>query len=214
MLDKDGNVTLTNVHAPAKVWGQPVPFDVHEIPSSASNELTPLETLEPSFQHLTARVRQSMEVRPISTRRALLNLMAGTEMDTIGLHSAKRIFQYCGYSFSSGPWRDAIVRYGVDPRKDPSCRVYQTMLFMLEHEPKDNRAKYMRPPTNTYTERVLDRESHIFDGKTVSKKGKVWQVCDITDPLLKNLLASSNIRKDCHVSSLLLYQRRIQIDRH
>ena len=190
---------MTNVHAPAKVWGQPVPFDIREIPSAAPIELTPIEALEPAFQRLTARVRQAMEERPIATRRVLLNLMAGTEMDTIGLYSAKRIFQYCGYSFSSGPWRDAIVRYGVDPRKDPSCRVYQTMLFMLENEPRDNRAKFIRPQTNTYVERTLN--SHIFDGQTVSKNGKVWQVCDITDPLLQNLLATPNIRQDCHVSS-------------
>ncbi|KAJ3509329.1 hypothetical protein NM208_g15684 [Fusarium decemcellulare] len=44
-------------------------------------------------------------------------------------------------------------------------------------------------------------ESHIFDGETFHTDGKVWQVCDITDPLLKDLLDNADIRPNWDTSS-------------
>jgi hypothetical protein len=42
----------------------------------------------------------------------------------------------------------------------------------------------------------------MFDGKSVSVDSKVWQVCDITDPLLSSMLSTPDIREDCHVGSV------------
>lgn len=168
------------------------------------NDLSPVESLELPLQRLITSARRLLEERPIFTRRALKNSMPGSDWDTIGQNSAKRIYQYCGYQFSAGPWRDAIVRFGVDPRKDPHCRIYQTMMFMLENEPKDSRAKYNRTRADPGTSgQVSNKESHLFDGKTVYKDAKTWQVCDISDPFLKSLLATTDLRKECHVSSSL-----------
>ena len=75
------------------------------------------------------------------------------------------------------------------------------MIFMLETEPKDTRAKINRTKHDrTKTEQKLKKESHLFDGVTVSTDGKIWQVCDILEPFLKSLLSTTNIRKECHVS--------------
>ena len=182
---------------------QPLPFDIPEIPMAASTNLPPISTLDRSLQRLIASAQRLMEERPIFTRRALINSVPGNDWAIVGSNSAKRVFQYCGYSFVSGPWRDAVVRFGVDPRKDSGCRIYQTMMFMLESDPQDNRAKYVRKKANfAISEQILNKESHLFDGQTVSKDGKTWQVCDITEPLLKNLLATTDLRKECHVSLL------------
>ena len=130
-----------------------------------------------------------------------MNSIPGDDWETVGQNVAKYVYQYVGYIFQSGPWRDAVVRFGVDPRKEPECRKYQTMMFMLEKEPKDNRAKFIRTkPDRTVTPQVAKKESHLFDGQNVSKDGKVWQVCDVTDPFLKDLLATEDIRQECHVS--------------
>lgn len=40
-------------------------------------------------------------------------------------------------------------------------------------------------------------DSHIFDGKHAWRDGKVWQVCDITDPLLKGLFDNAQVRPVC-----------------
>ncbi len=130
-----------------------------------------------------------------------MNMLPDKGCNIVGQSSAKYVYQYVGYVWASGPWRDTVVRFGVDPRNDPGCRRYQTMMFMLDKEPKDSRAKYIRSrPEPAKTGHILRRESHLFDGKNVSMDGKVWQVCDITDPLLMELLATTNIRKECHVS--------------
>lgn len=199
VIDHLGNVSTINVHAGAKVGNPPVPFDVDIVPQAPSPDLPAIETLTLPMQRLVHTALNMMQDRPIFTRRALYNCMPGNDWDVVGQNSAKYIYQYAGYMFSSGPWRDALVKYGVDPRTDPSLRIYQTMIFMLETEPKDNRARFGRTkPDRTKSEQVSRKESHLFDGVTVSKDGKIWQVCDISEPFLKNLLSTTNLRKECH----------------
>jgi len=211
VIDQRGNVSTKNAHGPRKVMTLPVPFDIPEVPSAPMANLDPLETLELPLQNLVASVRSLLEERPIFTRRALINSLPDSAWDKIGSNSAKYMWQYCCYSFSSGPWRDAMVRFGVDPRKVPECRAYQTMMFMLESETKDNRAKQSRSKRDgNKSHQGSTKESHLFDGNTVSKDGKVWQVCDISDTLLKDLLATTNIRNECHVSTPCKFQWQLR----
>lgn len=192
------------MHAGPKIANPPVPFDVNIVPQAPSSDLPAIDTLTPAMQRLVKTALSVMQNRPIFTRRALYNCMPGNDWDVVGQNSAKYVYQYAGYMFSSGPWRDALVRYGIDPRTDPSFRIYQTMIFMLNTEPKDNRAKFNRTkPDRTKSEQVLRKESHLFDGVTVSKDGKIWQVCDISEPFLKDLLSTTKLRKDCHVSAVI-----------
>ena len=204
VVDHLGNVTTFNVHAGPKIANPPVPFDTDIVPQAPSPDLPAIETLTPAMQRLVNTALRIMQDRPIFTRRALYNCMPGDDWDVMGQNSAKNIYQYVGYMFSSGPWRDALVRYGVDPRTDPKFRIYQTMIFMLEMEPKDSRAKTNRTKAHrTKSEQVSRKESHLFDGVNVSTDGKIWQVCDISEPFLKDLLSTTNLRKDCHVSVVI-----------
>ena len=187
-----------------KVASPPVPFDVDTVPQAPSPDLPAVDTLTPAMQRLVKTALSVAQERPIFTRRALYNCIPGNDWDVVGPNSAKNVYQYVGYTFSSGPWRDALVKYGVDPRTDPSFRKYQTMIFMLDTEPKDSRAKFNQTkPDRTKSEQVLKKESHLFDGVTVSTDGKIWQVCDITEPFLKDLLSTTKLRKECHVSAMI-----------
>jgi len=133
--------------------------------------------------------------RPIATRRVLLNHIGqnfGNEL--------KHVFQYCGYYFRSGPWRDALIPYGVDPRTDPKYRVYQTMTFKIivrskENEPED-RSKWNRSLRLNPTE-APDNKTHIFDGTKLTPDGKVWQACDISDLLIRRILDEDPPRDTC-----------------
>ena len=205
VVDHLGNVSTINMNAGTKLANPPVPFNIEIVPQAPPPDLPAIETLTPTMQSLVNTTLSIMQDRPIFTRRALYNCLPGNDWDILGQNSAKYVYQYAGYMFSSGPWRDALVRYGVDPRTDPSSRIYQTMIFMLDTEPKDNRAKSIRTkPDRTKTEHVSKKESHLFDGVTVSKDGKIWQVCDISEPFLKGLLSTTNLRKECHVRILVL----------
>ena len=51
----------------------------------------------------------------------------------------------------------------------------------------------------------VNRTSHIFDGITITKETAAFQLCDITDPMLKRMIEDSNeLRETCHVRGNLL----------
>lgn len=94
---------------------------------------------------------------------------------------------------------------GVDPRQDKEMRWYQTLIFQLEPEPRETKADNGEV-SKTKMDRELAakgefREGHLFDGQTVSLDGKIWQMCDITDPLLKTLVETTALRDECHRQS-------------
>ena len=204
IVDKFGNIGTTNIQGPRKAYNYPVPFDIDEVPQGPAPEVQPAETLGPLIQELIKEARKLLQQRPIYTRRALQNSLRDL-WDRAGENSAKHIYQYVGFIFQSGPWRDAIVRFGVDPRKDPKYRIYQCLMFMLEKEPQDSRAKFQKTKQEKTKRSLQDAEqekrrtSHLFDGTSVNKDGKVWQVCDITDPLIKEILDTNILRPECDI---------------
>ena len=52
------------------------------------------------------------------------------------------------YRFSGGPWRNLWIRYGFDPRLDPSSRIYQGIDFRV---PTDKVALLNIPDTRVLT---------------------------------------------------------------
>jgi hypothetical protein len=45
------------------------------------------------------------------------------------------------------------------------------------------------------------RNAHIFDGKTITKETAAFQLCDITDPMLKAMIDDPDaLRETCNVS--------------
>lgn len=202
-IDHHGNVTLISTGEVPRFFNQPVPHNIPEVPTAPNPDLPPIQSLELPLQRLIIGAYHLFEQRPIWTRRALHNNLSTVDWEKVGANSARYVYQYVGYMFGSGPWRDAIVKFGVDPRSDPSYRIYQVMMFMLENEPGDSRMNRLKE-TRSKKDRIaaaraLIRNSHIFDGKNVSLDGKVWQICDITDPLLKTVLSNGGLRDICHV---------------
>ncbi|KAI9834535.1 MAG: hypothetical protein M1819_002911 [Sarea resinae] len=197
VVDEYGGRRTINTQSATKVLTSLVVYDVATVPSSLPEGLPPIESLEPGIQQAIHELRALLEDRPIWSRRALLNNI-GSEPQGYALKTA---LQYVGYMFRSGPWRDSIVRFGTDPRSDPKYRVYQTLMFQLptrdgdvgERRWQDERTKYHRLTKG----KEQDKSSHLFDGRNLTPDGKVWQVCDITDPLLRKLLDTEDIRIEC-----------------
>ncbi|KAH5240132.1 hypothetical protein HBI72_214630 [Parastagonospora nodorum] len=166
-----------------------------DVPTGPKANLPPESSLTPYLQTIVTQIKTELEKRPIITRHLLYN--------KLGWDRRVRIRQaavYCGYFFESGPWREALVRWGVDPRKDPEYRKYQTVSFMSYL--KSGRAKHGRS-FDDHVQRLtqmsakeLERE-HIFDGKSVSTTGNLFQFCDLSDPLLTKVLSTQDIRTTC-----------------
>lgn len=66
------------------------------------------------------------EERPIWPRNGILARTGFTN------DHCKHILPAVAYYFVNGPWRTMWVRYGYNPRKEPSSRVYQTLDFRVK----------------------------------------------------------------------------------
>lgn len=174
------------------------------------------------FDNVVQAIKLCMEERPVWTRRSIINRICDLEYDpkhpekrippSLSQQIVKNAIQYAGYQFKGGPWRDAVVRYGYDPRKDPNSRLYQTLIFRLRRLEVGQMGEMwqdIRKRDLAGTKGTMDAntKSHLFDGKTYSEDGKVWQVCDLTDPLLAKLLAEAPTRPACDVEGSGWYHR-------
>ncbi|MCJ1397569.1 tau 95 subunit of transcription factor TFIIIC [Xylographa trunciseda] len=195
-IDITGKISTINTAINRKIVTERVAYDIAIVPDAPNQTLPPIETLDTDSQDILKELEGYMNERPIWTRRALTNRNVTHQWRTM----SRTVFPYVGYMFRSGPWREALVRFGVDPRKDPQCGIFQTMTFQFDIRGKQNNVKAVNGSKQLRAKKNnLDGNSHIFDGVNMSTDGKVWQVCDIKDPLVQRILAMTQLRKKCHI---------------
>ncbi|KAJ6516097.1 RNA polymerase III transcription factor IIIC subunit-domain-containing protein [Mycena sanguinolenta] len=148
--------------------------------------------------------------RPVWTRGALFNQFTAVEARDI-LNSKPLLPLVC-YVFHDGPWRDTLIRFSYDPRKERSARLYQRLYFRNANHPilkpsvmtrrQDRSAANMdnwAVAIEDGSERDIDRrKSHLFDGKTMTKETASFQLCDLIDPMLKEMIDDEKgLREEC-----------------
>ncbi|KAI9707780.1 MAG: tau 95 subunit of transcription factor TFIIIC [Candelina mexicana] len=195
-----GGLVTGNTQSPVIIHTELLSWNAKTIPSTPNPGLIPFEELDRPLQLVVERLRELLDERPLWTRRAFANVLADQKFGNL----VRQGFQYVGYMFRSGPWNNSIIKFGVDPRTDPKYRFYQTLMFQLKKkEPRtaqrrrgDHQVKFRRPSKG----KKKDLRSHQFNGRdVVLDDGKTWQVCDISDPLLNQLLHTDNIRSQCDI---------------
>ena len=214
VLDNDGQVAIVNTQVPRKISTQLLAANVENIPNGPSPDTPPFDSLDPDMKRIIQKVHVLLDERPIWTRRALQNQLDASDWRKIGRY----VFQHTGYMFRSGPWRDALVKFGIDPRTDPKYRIYQTLMFQIEAA--GNYAKPKRTGTTRedslwggsrkWRSREHQITSHIFDGICLPTEGKVFQVCDITDHIIQSILTTTHIREKCDVRSRGSFMLRLR----
>jgi general transcription factor 3C polypeptide 5 (transcription factor C subunit 1) len=201
VTDETGAVTTVNITAPAKHVKHYLDPDDPNVPLAPPAELAPEESLEPRMQDWIAKLRAELQKRPLMQRRVYGNMFKG--QNDLEL---KRASGYCGYTFASGPFKDVLIKFGVDPRSDPKYRIYQAVGFQIAPDGQsapDDPGSYMkqrRGKREFFGSRKWVPNTHIFDGNKFYRDGKIWQVCDITDPFLKNLLETAQLREKCDMT--------------
>lgn len=171
-------------------------FIAAEDPAPEGPQHTP-DMMDPRTVEVMADLEAAFDERPVWTRRSLMNYLGGKLKNWSEL---KKYLNYAAYQFKGGPWRDCVVPYGLDPRTDPKYRIYQTVMFkILPFNPQGPGEQAWRSLHSTSEDggsgfQADPSESHLFDGSTYHLDGKVWQVCDITDPLLKGMLDNAAVR--------------------
>lgn len=191
-----GKNVLINRSKPKKVQVSYLRFDVPSVPQESPFEIPD----DSRMQDIIAELTEAFQERPIWSRRALHNRLAGSRVR----HLMKAGLQYVGYQFKGGPFRECVVKYGLDPRPDPQYRKYQTV-FLKVYEDQRNTGVAWHDMRSAYS---LSRQAakgpidgHLFDGKRVTLDGKAWQLCDISDPLLAGLIENSPYAKTFEINA-------------
>jgi len=184
-VGQSGDITTINTQQPSKIRTFLVPYDISVIPSKPQESLPPVEKLDAALRNTVEAIKVLFEQQPAWTRRALRNHLTTDEQRT----NLRWAVPYVGYIFRSGPWRDAIIKLGVDPRSSPEFRHYQTFMFRLLPREPDTARDGGRRHNISRTDIDEDPNSHIFTGSLpLPLDGKIWMVRDIADPMIKSVL--------------------------
>lgn len=196
--EKAGEAVLTNNSMTRRIYRiQYITPDVESIPESSPFAIPE----DPNVCEVILKLTEALDERPVWTQRALGNRI-GHEGLPVPIAKA---LHHVGYQFKGGPFRDAVIKYGVDPRTDKKYRKFQTLFFEFYGE--EERVP-LKPWRDVRTGISLDRNgirrdtlSHIFNGKSLIPDGKIWQLCDITDPLLVHLINNAPLREEYDAKS-------------
>ncbi|KAF9076381.1 RNA polymerase III transcription factor IIIC subunit-domain-containing protein [Rhodocollybia butyracea] len=160
-------------------------------------------------KNILKKLDELFSERPIWTRASLFNQMSPIVAREI--HNSKVILPLVCYVFHDGPWRDTLIKLAYDPRKSLEGRFYQRLYFRNANHPIIRPSVITRRqeripstatiPINPSAELDKDFEvgtSHIFDGVNLTKETAAFQLCDITDPMLKKLIEDpDDLREVC-----------------
>ncbi|KAG5643766.1 hypothetical protein DXG03_009645 [Asterophora parasitica] len=140
--------------------------------------------------------------RPVWTRMSLFNQLAPNE--TREILNSKALLPLVCYVFQDGPWRDTLVRFGYDPRKDLSARFYQRLYFRNANHPIARPSvitrRQDRSAANTQIRAMEEGTEKEADRKrSITKETAAFQLCDIADPMLKEMIDDpDDLREECH----------------
>jgi general transcription factor 3C polypeptide 5 (transcription factor C subunit 1) len=216
--DEDGSDSASepgskrNVMSTRRSAGHFLTFDQFPAPTAPKRQTKRSTAMEQALDFFD----KALAERPIWTRRSIVNHLLTTTNISASETLIKKCIHLVGYQFRGGPFRDCLIKYGIDPRLDPQYARYQTMGFQLDHRGRSRRESQWREKHHEATDpaRSMEwhgpdrgRNTHIFDGHSYSSDGRIWQVCDITDPVLVGLFARLKPRAECDIEISGWYHR-------
>ncbi|KAK0191277.1 RNA polymerase III transcription factor IIIC subunit-domain-containing protein [Armillaria mellea] len=156
-------------------------------------------------QRILKMLQDFFDERPVWTRMSLFNQFASG--DAREIHNSKVLLPLVCYVFQDGPWRDTLVNFNYDPRKQTDARFFQRLYFRNANHPIARPSvatrRQDRSATSAFLEHGVDKDlerrtSHIFDGRTLTKETAAFQLCDIEDPMLKEMIQdATDLRETC-----------------
>lgn len=163
-----------------------------------NSRLTVCPKLEEEYQI----VKELFNERPIWS----LNLVKFRTK--IKMASLRLILPCVAIYMREGPWRMMWVKFGYDPRKDPSARMYQTLDFRMRHsagvhamvmtrdqivhcKKTDRTRSYKRNATDELSQDDIVYEGAVYfkPGMTPSQRQVYYQYCDVQLPEVQELIS-------------------------
>ncbi|CBQ72936.1 conserved hypothetical protein [Sporisorium reilianum SRZ2] len=154
---------------------------------------------------ILARLRALLAERPMWSRVALKNSLSDAELKEVSGSNEKVYYALVGYSMVGGPWRDTVVRFGYDVRRERESRVYQRIFLRgapalrearaappLEGDGEDDDDEAAARSSVVPLPADRTRTTHLFDGTTLHRHVGNFQLCDIHDPLIQPYIWRTN----------------------
>ena len=98
------------------------------VPTQPSDAVAKSRNLDATNKAVLQKLEKAFEQEPIWSRITLLNHME-TEEERVALLKNKQLIPLVAYQIVDGPYKDALVRHGYDPRADPEARFAQRVAF-------------------------------------------------------------------------------------
>ncbi|KAL7753395.1 tau 95 subunit of transcription factor TFIIIC [Sorochytrium milnesiophthora] len=120
-----------------------------------------------------------------------------------------RLLPMHAYYMSNGPYQKVWVRFGVDPTSDRKYRMYQ----IIDIRDKLRASKIIRAGRKKVIDRIKrlavvqpetnendQRQAGVFDGQQYLGDTSLYQLIDITDPVLQDLIHTDKyVRENFHL---------------
>ncbi|KAK9429052.1 RNA polymerase III transcription factor IIIC subunit-domain-containing protein [Lipomyces doorenjongii] len=206
VTDSSGATRLVNKSIVQRLFSKVVRWTDAAVPdeSYATKNLPVAKATaaNPRMLDIIELLRTKFEERPIWTRRALEEEALDEELRHIWASHVKFALPYVAFTWKSGPWRATYTKYGIDPRKDKKYAKYQTEYFRIAPKDEEEGKRPGRTVPLKDEEDVddtkppdVDVPTHIFDGIHLPA-GRSFQLCDITDPVLAELVQHGGLRDE------------------
>ncbi|GMM32025.1 transcription factor TFIIIC subunit [Martiniozyma asiatica (nom. inval.)] len=231
LLDEQGEWLnkAVKLHTIQIKWGEPVPIEhdaklnkelekaKFEIEQMKANNVPERILVESPSYHLIQCLKileKLFEMKPVWIRKHIYLMLP------IGMRPQLRFaLPFVSYTCSKGPWRHSFIKLGYDPSKDPTAAKYQIEAFRSTGANSDDNIvekneKYIIPPLLLdYADEFTNENSTLsklkvksvpksllFDGETASNCLS-FQLGDILDEDIKQLLLSAKLEDTCHRGS-------------
>ena len=136
---------------------------------------------------LVEKLKNLFETRPVWQRMSLEEHLEESEKSQSWKLSAA--LRQVSYFFLDGPWRNAYIRFGYDPRKFPESRYFQMLDF---------RDPYFRTAgAKGSSGGVVDCHFRV----PPANRSQQYQLCDIDDSAIQALLKGSKPQSACTAES-------------
>ncbi|SGY33971.1 BQ5605_C002g01574 [Microbotryum silenes-dioicae] len=168
-----------------------IPHSSPTVPSEPTPELLQVVGRR-THDALEIKLLAYLERRPVWTRQSLLNQLSEQELRTI--QNRKTAIPMVSYSFQDGPFKELVIRFSYDPRQHVEARLYQHIVLrnQLNVRSKAPAAGLSIVPgaASSSLTTSKSKSSHTFDGQNLYSPIANFQLIDISDPLLVELIHS------------------------
>jgi general transcription factor 3C polypeptide 5 (transcription factor C subunit 1) len=136
-VERPDGTTVFQRQLKKKTSSHPISTNINfgqDIPTGPPDNVVPLNTNEEYEMNLFEEVKKLFDRRPVWSRKALEAQFESKKQKV----RIRYMVPHIAFYFNNGPWRRLWLKFGLDPRNDPSLSKYQAIDFRVPLEFKED----------------------------------------------------------------------------